>query len=162
VLGDLPADKAKEILDHIEKEEAEDIQELLGHEEDTAGGLMTNEFIAYPSGSTVREAIDKFREDAREIDTVYYLYVVDEAEKLVGVVSLRELLVAEPDAKLSDLMERKLKTVAPDEDEKVVARVISKYNLVSLPVVDAEGVLLGVVTVDDILGRIIPPVAKRK
>lgn len=162
VLGDLPADKAKEILEHIEKEEAEDIQELLGHEEDTAGGLMTNVFIAYPPDITVREAIERFREDAKEIEVVYYIYIVDEAEKLAGVISLREMLLADPDTRLSEVMETKLKTVTPDENEKVVAKVTSKYNLVALPVVDCEGVLLGIVTVDDILGRIIPSVAKRK
>ncbi len=162
VLGDLPAEKAKEILEHIEKEEAEDIQELLGHEEDTAGGLMTNVFITYPPVLTVREAIARFREDAQEIETVYYIYVTDETEKLVGVVSLRELLLTDPDTSLSEIMETKLKTVTPDEDEKVVAKITAKYNLVALPVVDTEGVLLGVVTVDDILGRIVPSGAKRK
>jgi len=162
VLGDLPAERAKEILEHIEKEEAEDIQELLGHEEDTAGGLMTNVFIAYPPGMTVKEAIEKFRQDAQEIETVYYLYLVDEAERLVGVVSLRELLLASPDTKLSEIMETKIKTVTPDEDEKVVARITTKYSLVALPVVDCDGVLLGVVTVDDILSRVLPLGTKRK
>jgi magnesium transporter len=162
VLGDLPADKAKEILEHIEKEEAEDIQELLGHEEDTAGGLMTNVFIAYPPGMTVRDAIERFRQDAQEIETVYYLYLVDEAERLVGVVSLRELLLASPDTILSEIMETKIKTVTPDEDEKVVAKITTKYSLVALPVVDCDGVLLGVVTVDDILSRVLPLGAKRK
>lgn len=162
VLGDLPAEKAKEILEHIEKDEAEDIQELLGHEEDTAGGLMTNVFIAYPLDITVREAIERFKEDAKEIEIVYYIYIIDKAEKLAGVISLRELLLADPDARLSEVMETKLKTVTPDEDEKVVAKVTSKYNLVALPVVDCDGVLLGIVTVDDILGRIMPSVAKRK
>ena len=161
VLGDLPAEKAKEILEHIEKEEAEDIQELLGHEEDTAGGLMTNEFIAYSSRISVREAIERFRKDASEIDTVYYIYLTDEAERLTGVVSLRELLLSDPDTKLSEIMETKVKTVTPDADEDVAAKITSKYNLVALPVVDSDGVLLGIVTVDDILARIVPA-KKRK
>ena len=162
VLGDLPAERAKEILEHIEKEEAEDIQELLGHEEDTAGGLMTNEFIAYPQDITVQEAIERFREDAKEIEAVYYLYLVDSAERLVGVTSLRELLLSEPHVRLSEIMETKIKTVTPEADEKVVGKITSKYNLVALPVVDSERVLLGIVTVDDILGRILPTEAKRK
>jgi magnesium transporter len=161
VLGDLPAEKAKEILEHIEKEEAEDIQELLGHEEDTAGGLMTNEFIVYPSRISVREAVERFRKDASEIDTVYYIYLTDEAERLTGVVSLRELLLSDPDTELSEIMETKMKTVTPDADEEVVARITSKYNLVALPVVDSDGVLLGIVTVDDILARLVPA-RKRK
>jgi CBS domain-containing protein/sporulation protein YlmC with PRC-barrel domain len=162
VLSDLPVDKAKEILEHIEKEEAEDIQELLSHEEDTAGGLMTNEFIAYPPEMTVRDAIEKFRKDAEEVETVYYLYVLDADEKLLGVVSLRELLLAPLDACLSDIMETKLKTVTPDADEVEVAEIISKYNLVALPVVDTEGFLAGIIAIDDVIDRILPPAAKRK
>jgi Mg/Co/Ni transporter MgtE len=162
VLSDLPTEKAKEILEHIEKEEAEDIQELLSHEEDTAGGLMTNVFIAYPPDITVKEAFERFRRDAEEIETVYYINITDAQEKLVGVASLRELLLAEPSAKLSEVMETKLKTVTPDTDEMDVAEIISKYNLLALPVVDNEGTLLGVVTIDDIIDLILPPAANRQ
>ena len=162
ILSDLPVDKAKEILESIEKEEAEDIQELLSHEEDTAGGLMTNVFIAYPPETTVRKAIENFKKDAEEIEIVYYIYVIDPDEKLLGIVSLRDLLLADLDAKLSDIMETKVKTVTPETDEMEVAEIISKYNLVALPVVDIEGFILGIVTVDDVLDRILPPSAKRK
>ena len=162
ILSDLPVDKAKEILESIEKEEAEDIQELLSHEEDTAGGLMTNVFIAYPPETTVRKAIENFKKDAEEIEIVYYIYVIDTEEKLMGVVSLRDLLLADLDTKLSDIMETKVKTVTPETDEMEVAEIISKYNLVALPVVDIEGFMFGIVTVDDVLDRILPPSAKRK
>jgi CBS domain-containing protein len=162
ILSDLPVDKAKEILESIEKEEAEDIQELLSHEEDTAGGLMTNVFIAYPPETTVTTAIENFKKDAEEIEIVYYIYVIDADEKLMGVVSLRDLLLADLDTKLSDIMETKVKTVTPETDEMEVAEIISKYNLVALPVVDIEGFMLGIVTVDDVLDRILPPSAKRK
>ncbi|MBI4844801.1 MAG: magnesium transporter [Nitrospirae bacterium] len=161
VISDLPAEKAKAILEHIEREEAEDIQELLGHEEDTAGGIMTNEFIAYGPDMTVREAIERFKQDAGEVETVYYIYITYE-EKLRGVVSLKELLLSSPDARLSEIMEIKLKIVAPKTDEFEVAGIISKYNLVALPVVDSEGFMLGIVTVDDVIDRILPPEAKRK
>ncbi|MEW6418592.1 MAG: CBS domain-containing protein [Nitrospirota bacterium] len=162
VLSDLPVDKAKEILENIEREEAEDIQELLSHEEDTAGGVMTNEYIAYPPETTVKDAIQKFRKDAEEVETVYYIYVIDIDEKLIGVVSLRELLLADPEIKLSDIMEAKLKTVTPDTDEMEVGEIISKYNLVAIPVIDNEGFMLGIVTIDDVIDRILPPAAKRK
>ncbi len=162
ILSDLPVDKAKEILESIEKEEAEDIQELLSHEEDTAGGLMTNVFIAYPPETTIRKAIENFKRDAEVIETVYYIYVMDANEKLIGVVSLRDMLLADLDAKLSDIMATKLKTVSPETDEKEVAEIISKYNLVAIPVVDTEGFMLGIVTVDDVIDRILPPAAKRK
>jgi magnesium transporter len=162
VISDLPVDKAKEILEQIEKEEAEDIQELLSHEEDTAGGLMTNVFISYPPEITVKEAIEKFRKDAEEVETVYYIYITDTDEKLLGVISLRDLLLAPMDTKLSDLMATKLKTVTPDTDETDVAEAISKYNLLAIPVIDSEGFMLGMVTIDDILDRILPPAAKQK
>jgi len=162
VLSDLPTEKVKEILEHIEREEAEDIQELLGHERDTAGGLMTNEFIAYSPDITVKEVMERFKKDAAEIETVYYIYVIGTEERLIGVVSLRELLLAEQYARLGDIMETKLKTVTPETDEIAVGEIISKYNLVALPVIDDGGVLLGIVTIDDIIDRILPPTAKRK
>ena len=162
ILSELPLDKAQELLKNIEKEEAEDIQELLSHEEDTAGGLMTNEYIAYRPETPVRKAIDKFKRDAGEVETVYYIYVIDTDEKLIGVISLRELLLANLDMKLSDIMLTKFKKVLPETDEEEVAEIISKYNLLALPVTDAEENMLGIVTIDDIMDRILPPAAKRK
>ena len=162
VLSDLPVDKAKEILEQIDKEEAQDIQELLSHEEDSAGGLMTNEFIAYPPDITVQKAIEQFRTDGEEVETVYYIYVIDREEKLLGVFSLRDLLLASPDVKLSEIMYTKLVTVTPDADEEEVAEIISKYNLFALPVIDSDGCLLGIVSIDDAIDRILPPAAKRK
>src|SRR3989339_93167 len=162
VISDLSAEKAQEILGSLEKEDAEDIQELMGHEEDTAGGIMTNAFIAYRPETSVKEAIESFRRDAEEVETVYYIYVTDAEEKLKGVVSLREILLSPPETKLSDIMVTKFKTVTPETDEMRVAGIISKYNLVALPVVDSEGFLLGIVTVDDIIDRILPPAAKHK
>ncbi len=148
----------------MQKEEAEDIQELLGHEHDTAGGLMTNEFICYAADNTVGQAIDRFKKDAPEIEAVYYIYVVDdeEEEKLVGVMSLKDLLLSDPNKKLSEVMETNLKLLGPEEDDMKVAAAISKYNLVALPVVDAEGHMLGIVTVDDVVDLILPPQARRK
>jgi len=162
ILSELPPDKAQELLTNIEKEDAEDIQELLSHEGDTAGGLMTNEFIAYLPETPVRQAIDKFKKDAEDVETVYYIYVIDTDEKLIGVISLRELLLAKLDTRLSDIMETNIKTVTPETDEEDVAAIISKYNLVALPVTDIENHLLGVVTIDDIMDRMLPPAAKRK
>jgi magnesium transporter len=133
----------------------------LGHEEDTAGGLMTNIFIAYPPQITVTEAIERFKKDAEEIESVYYIYVVDEDEKLVGVASLRDIIMADPQAQLAEVMETKMKSVTPETDDMIVAEIISKYNLVALPVVDAENVLLGIVGVDDVIDIILPPAAKR-
>ena len=159
ILGDLSPEKAKEILELMEEEEAEDVQELLSHDEDTAGGLMTTEYIVYPSTLTTGEARERFRDDASEIETVYYIYIIDNKEKLTGVISLRELLLSAPEKTLSEIMTKELKTISPESDQKQVAEIISKYNLVAVPVVDEENNLLGIVTVDDVIDLFIP---KRK
>ena len=122
---------------------------------------MTNIFIAYPPDLTVAETLNRFKKDAEEIETVYYIYVIDEKEKLIGVTSLRDLLIAGPDQKLSEIMETKLKTVSPETDDMVAAEIISKYNVVALPVVDSDNILLGIVSVDDVIDIILPPAAKR-
>ncbi|HDL20413.1 MAG TPA: magnesium transporter, partial [Nitrospirae bacterium] len=113
LLSDLPAATVKILLELIEKEDAEDIQELLSHEEDTAGGLMTSEFLSYPSQARVCEVMERFRADAEETENIYYIYVTDEQEKLIGVVSLRELILADPDKypekTLSGIMETNIK-----------------------------------------------------
>ncbi|MBI5408275.1 MAG: magnesium transporter [Nitrospirae bacterium] len=161
LLSDLESDKAMELLGSIEKDEAEDIQELLAHEEDTAGGIMTNEFIAYPPELTVQEAIERLRKDAPGVETVYYIYIIKD-EKLIGVASLKDLLLPSPNIPLSEIMETKLKTVSPDTNEKAVAELISKYNLLAIPVIDAEGALLGIVTIDDIIDIFLPPASRKK
>jgi CBS domain-containing protein len=161
VIADLPADKAQEILGLMEKEEAEDVHELLAHEEDTAGGLMINEYLAYPSGITVGEAMERFRKDATELEAYYYVYVV-EAEKLLGVLGLRDLLLEDPGRPISEVMHKKLITVTADAGQETVAELISKYNLLALPVVDEESCLLGVVTVDDVVDLLLPPASRKK
>lgn len=162
ILSDLPTEKAKELLENIEKDDAEDIQELLGHEEDTAGGLMTNEYISYAPEMTVQEAYDRLKADAREVETVYYIYVLDKDEKLMGVTSLRSLLLAESDCLLADIMETNIKSVLPGEDDMDAAEIISKYNLLALPVVDENGYMHGIITVDDVVDMLLPPAAKKK
>jgi Mg/Co/Ni transporter MgtE len=162
VLGDLPAEKAKEILDRIEDEEVQEIQELLGYAQDTAGGLMTNQFIAYPPEITVKEAIEPVRAAANLADPVYQIYVADAVEKLIGTIPLHDLLLAEPAASLATLVKGRQRTVSADSDEPTIAGLMSKYNLIAVPVVDSQGRLLGVVTIDDIIDRLLPRAAKRK
>ncbi|UCG77582.1 MAG: magnesium transporter, partial [Nitrospirota bacterium] len=166
VLSDLPPETAKSVLELIEKEEADDIQELLSHEEDTAGGLMTNEFLSYLPQTKICEVMERFRADAQDVENIYYIYVTDRAERIMGVVSLRELIIADPDENpditLAEIMETNVKMVQADDDESIVAAAISKYNLVAIPVVNDEKEMLGIVTVDDIIDRILPPKAKSK
>src|SRR2546426_1067835 len=162
VLGDLPADKAKEILDRIEDEEAEDIQELLGYEEHSAGGLMTTEFIAYPSTLTAAEAIQRFKERTGRGEPTYQVYAIGADDKFVGVVALRSLLIAESTEPLHRLIERRQRTVPPDVDGRHIATLMSEYNLIALPVVGGDGRLLGVVTIDDVIDRLLPAAVRKK
>ena len=162
VLGDLPADKAKEILERIEDEEAEEIQELLGYEEHSAGGLMTTEFVAYPSTLTAAEAIQRFKESADHDEPTYQVYAIEADDKFVGVVALRTLLRADGPEPLHQLTEPRQWMVPPDVDGRQIAVLMSKYNLIALPVVAGDGRLLGVVTIDDVIDRLLPAAVRKK
>jgi magnesium transporter len=162
VLGDLPEDKAQELINLMEKEEAEEVQELLEHEEDTAGGLMTTEYLTFPPDMTVEEAIKELRLEAPDVETIYYIYILDLNEKVLGVISLKNLILAHPRTLLGDIMKSPVKTVPLDADENEVAEFISKYNLLAAPVVDEIGVLRGIVTVDDVVEFLLPTASRRK
>jgi Mg2+ transporter MgtE len=156
LLGELPEEKSHEILGLMEPEEAQEVRELMEHEEGTAGALMTPEFIALPPNITVAETFPRLRKLAAEAETIYYLYILDEAEGLLGVISLRELIMAEPEASLDSLMQTRLVSVHPQDSEERVTELIEKYNLLAIPVVDEDNRMLGIITVDDILEMLVP------
>jgi Mg/Co/Ni transporter MgtE len=162
VLGDLQPERAQEILRLLKPRKSEEVRELLKQEEDTAGGLMTTEFISITKDLTVEQTIQKLRELAPDAETVYYLYVTDESGKLVGVLSLRTLIIAPPSRVISEIMERDLITVDESVDQRQVADVISKYNLLAVPVVDKTHKMSGIVTVDDVIDFVLPPLSRRK
>jgi CBS domain-containing protein/sporulation protein YlmC with PRC-barrel domain len=162
VLGDLPEAKAQELINLMEKEEAEDVQELMEHEEDTAGGLMTTEYLSFPPDMTVEEAIRELRLEAPNVETIYYLYIVDHEEHLIGVLSLKNLILAVPQTLLSDIMTTPAKTISLDAEQKDVAEFISKYNLLAAPVVDETMVMRGIVTVDDVVDFLLPTASRKK
>ena len=162
VLGDMPEAKAQELINLMEKEEAEDVQELLEHEEDTAGGLMTTEFLAFPPDMTVEDAIKELRLEAPDVETIYYLYILDAEEHVVGVISLKNLILASPQAKLEAVMKSPVKTLPLDAEKNDVAELISKYNLLAAPVVDEGKVMRGIVTVDDVVDFLLPPASRKK
>jgi Mg/Co/Ni transporter MgtE len=162
VLGDLPEAKAQELINLMEKEEAEDVQELMEHEDNTAGGLMTTEFLAFPPDMTVEEAIKELRLEAPDVETIYYLYIVDQDEHVNGVVSLKNLILAMPQALLGDIMLTPVKTLPLDAEQKDVAEFISKYNLLAAPVVDENATIRGIVTVDDVLDFLLPTASRKK
>ncbi len=162
ILGDLPQAKARELLQEMEPSEAEDVAELLEHEEDTAGGLMTTEYVAFPPEATVVQTLEKLRAMANEVETIYYLYVTDPSDRVIGVASLRELMMARTEQRLDEIMTTQLITVKPEASLRVVAETLSKYNLTALPVIDTEGKIEGIVTVDDVLDDLIPMIWKRR
>lgn len=160
VLGDLPGEQARDLVQLMEKEAADDVTELLVHDEDTAGGLMTTDFVTFPPHVTVRDTLARLRRLAREAEVLFYFYVVDEEGRALGAMSLRELLAADDDAILEGVMTANVKSVTTDVSADEVAETMSKYELLALPVTDPEGKLTGIVTIDDVLDRV--PEAHRK
>jgi CBS domain-containing protein len=158
VLGDLPEDKAEELLGLMEHDEQADVVELLPYEDDTAGGLMTTEFVTLPRALTVGEALARLREMAETPNMIYYLYVVEKEEswKLVGVIALRSLILAEPSMPLEEVMRTEFQQADPEEPAKEVAQRIAEYNLLALPVIDESGDILGIITVDDAMEILLP------
>jgi magnesium transporter len=156
LLGELPEEKSDELLNLMEPDDAQEVRELMDYEEGTAGALMTPEFIALSPEISAAEAIAQLRQLAHEAETIYYLYLLKKCKTLVGVISLRDLLIAEPDARLKDFMQTRVISVFPHDSDGEVADLVNKYNLLAIPVVDAHQVMLGIITVDDVLEILIP------
>ena len=151
VVGDLPAERAKEIIDTLEDDKSEELGKLLPYPEDTAGGIMALEFVAVKAESIIREAIETIREKRGEVENLFFLYVVDEFERLVGIISLRDLLLESPESKVGEIMNPEVISVSVDKDQEEVAHLVKKYALVSIPVIDERGCLVGRITHDDIM-----------
>jgi magnesium transporter len=164
LLADLSEQKAESLLDKMDPEQAEDVRDLMAYEEDTAGGIMTPEMVMVPVELSVGEAMRYLRERAEMPELIYYVYVVDSLTegRLLGVLSLRDLLLADPAADVSSVMETDLQTARPDDEARDVARIIAEYNLLALPVTDDQGHLLGVVTVDDAMELLLPEGWRRR
>jgi len=164
VLDDLPQKEADEIIDRMRRSDTSAaVRLLLSYPEHSAGGLMTTDVVIALEDETTQQAVEYIRAQIDKPDRVYYVYVVDDPDNqyLVGVVSLRDLLLAERDQPLRDYMRRDLRTIHPDESSTEVARLMTEYNLLALPVVDVEGRMLGLVTADDALEILLPERLKR-
>lgn len=144
-------DLYRRLKEALDPETRAEVEELTQYEEDEAGGLMTPEYVAVREGMTVEEVIRFLRRAAPDAETIYYIYVVDEAGRLKGVLSLRDLIVADPRTKVAEIMNPKVVYVRTDTDQEEVARLMADYDFTVLPVVDEEGHLVGIVTVDDVL-----------
>ena len=149
LLRRFPEEKREPILSAIAHAEREDIRRLFGYKEGTAGAVMTSEYVTLKPNQTVSEAIAAIRRDALNKETVYYAYIIDDQRRLIGFVSLRDLILSDPNALLQDIMHEEVISVKADEDQEIAARTIQKYDLIALPVVDEHGVLVGIITHDD-------------
>lgn len=149
VIGELPRDRQQRILASME--EADDVRPLLIHLDESAGGLMTTSFLTLRPGMTAQEAIEALRAWNPDDEMPYYLFVVDRERRLVGVVSLRQLLVAPPDRLIGQIMNPDVISVTVGTDQEEVANLMKKYDFLALPVVDANQHLLGIITVDDVV-----------
>jgi magnesium transporter len=151
LVGDLPHDRAKEIIERVGDEVSEELEKLLPYPEDTAGGIMALEFVAVKADATVKDAIDTIREKREEVENLYYIWVVDDLGKLVGVISLKDLVLEPTDRKISDIMNTEVISAHVDTDQEEVARLVKKYDLVAIPVVGDDNRLVGRITHDDII-----------
>ncbi len=150
IIRNMPEELAEEILQIMEDEHSEEIEELLKYGEETAGGIMATEIFSLREEITVREAISALQE-ATDVEMVFYLYVTDDHNHLVGVLSLRQLLTVPPHTRLKDIMAVDVFSVRTDTDQEEVARVVEKYNILAVPVVDEGNKLMGIITVDDVI-----------
>ena len=150
IVEELPAEQAEKILDLMEEEKSEDVQELLEYPEQSAGRLMSPDVVAVLESATVEDAIQHVRKSISE-EKAFELYVVDDHQHLVGVVPLRRLLIADPRTRILAIRDENVVSVTPETDREEVARIVTKYDLVSIPVVDSQHRLIGTITVDEVL-----------
>jgi Mg/Co/Ni transporter MgtE len=156
VLGDVKEERAEELMRLMVPKAAREVRSLLAYPEDTAGGRMDTSIIRVSENDTTDEIINLLRRTAPPEDQIYYLYVVDDAGRLRGILPLRNLVVAPPDARVADIMRRDVEFVRVDEPEEQVAQKLIRYDLLAIPVVDEENHLKGVVTVNDVLDLVAP------
>jgi CBS domain-containing protein len=162
LLAELPEERKEKLINLMEQDEAEDVRMLLAYPEESAGGIMTTEYISIRPGLTAERIIEVLRETAGEAETIFYVYVTDEEEHLLGVFSLTDLILAKPDTPVEKFMHKRVQSVHVLDDQDNVAQMIARYNLLAVPVVDDNDVLLGIVTSDDALDKIIPTVWKKR
>ncbi|RJQ31879.1 MAG: magnesium transporter [Actinobacteria bacterium] len=162
LLADIPKEKADELLNLMDKEEARELRNLLQHPENTAGGIMTTDFVTLAADINVRQAIESVRQQSKEVDEMYYLYITDSVGRLYGVLSLKQLITARLDQKIEKIMVTEPIKVTLETEQEEVARLVAKYNLLAIPVVDKHDHLHGIVTVDDAIDVVIPTAWKRR
>lgn len=162
LLAEMPKERSDDLLELMQDEERDEVKLLLSYPEDTAGGLMTTDLVTVSPDLTANQAIEAVRAQKEEVDSVLYVYVVDKENHLKGTFSLSELIFAQPREKVSQFMHEKFVAANVMEKQDDLAQVVSKYNLQALPVVDDDNRLLGIVTADDALDKILPTAWKKR
>lgn len=157
ILDDLEADKVEELLQEMEQEASQEVRELMEYPEHTVGSLMSTDYISFKEHLTVAETLNELRRLKPESDTIYYLYVVDDEERLTAVLSLRDLVVAEPSTRIDQIMNRKIIFVYDTDHVNSLVEIISKYSLLAIPVVDREMKMMGMVIIDDVVYELLKP-----
>ena len=162
LLAEMPRDRRQGLLQLMQREEADEVRELLKYDEDTAGGLMTTKYIAVTPAMTAAQTIEHLRKAGEDAELIYYVYVLDAEERLVGVFSLSDLILAHPETPITEFMHNRVVSVNLGTGQDDIAQIVSKYNLIAVPVVDSEHRLHGIVTADDALDKIIPTAWKKR
>jgi len=162
VLGELPDERAEELISLMDADKAEEVSRLLQYPPETAAGKMTTEYIALPDSMNADQVITRLRETKPDSETIYYLYVVDDRGRLVGVLTIRALLTSPPETPISRLMRTDVASVHPDASAEDVAGALVKYELLAVPVVEADGRLVGIVTIDHLIDLLLEKYGPRK
>ena len=151
VLGSMPTKRRKDLLQYLRYSDRQNIQMILSYDEDTAGGIMTTEFISLKSSLSCKEAIEKIREIATDIEVIDFVFITDPHHRLIGVAELREILASDDTLPLSQCMNDKVISIHPEADREDASRLVTRYDLTALPVVNRNNQILGIITVDDII-----------
>lgn len=151
ILQRLGDDDLRQIMARLDKEDVDEIEELLAYDENTAGGLMSTHYFRVSPDATVGDALAMIQDDEEPPETAFYVYIVDDDERLVGVCSLRQLVISRPAQIMRDVMEREVVSVTAETDQEEVADIVGRYDMVALPVTDAQHRLLGIIDVDDVV-----------
>lgn len=157
ILDDLAEEKAEELLDEMEKGVSEEVRELMEYPDNSVGSLMSTDYISFRDTMTVDETIKELRKQKPESDTIYYLYVLDSEERLVATVSLRDLVVSDPEVQLNQIMNKKIIFAYGNDDISSLMDIVSKYSLLAVPVVNENKVMQGIVIIDDLVYELLKP-----
>lgn len=162
LLAELPEERSESLLKLMQGEEAEDVRKLLSYPENSAGGIMTTDFAAIQPDLTAEQAIAYLRENSSELEMIFYVYVLDAHERLIGVFSLSDLILAKPNTLIREFMHKRVVSISVTDSQDRVAQQVAKYNLLAIPVIDEDERMQGIVTADDALDKIIPTAWKKR